>query len=196
VPGVPDSTLETALDAVGNDDFSSWYGKSCKYTFANSDFEIAVCGANEQPDGVIKGITKISGGKYDIEVYTTKFTGTHEIGLTGLALGDYVEAGAAGIWASDATNGTYRVIGYNTPSAIVVKSRGNAVTALAGTLTGTVDGTLADVAAIALSTAGGNTYSDSAVNTAVNAAITSLNLQLKEIQTVLNAVIVQLNKNA
>lgn len=56
---------------------------------------------------------------------------------------------------------------------------------LAGTLTGTVDGTLADVAAIALSTS--DTYADSAVNTAVNTAITSVNLQLKELQTKVNA---------
>ena len=62
--------------------------------------------------------------------------------------------------------------------------------ALAGTLTGTVDGTLADVAAIALSTT--NTYTDAAVNSAVNTAITSVNLQLKELQTVLNAVISKL----
>jgi predicted RecA/RadA family phage recombinase len=58
---------------------------------------------------------------------------------------------------------------------------------LTGSLTGTTDGALADVAAIALSTS--NTYSDAAVNTAVNTAITATNLQLKEIQTVLNAVI-------
>ncbi|MDG4595484.1 MAG: hypothetical protein P9F75_07290 [Candidatus Contendobacter sp.] len=63
---------------------------------------------------------------------------------------------------------------------------------LAGTLTGTVDGALADIAAIALSTAGGNTYSDAAVNAAVNAAITSANLQIKELQTTLNAVIAAL----
>ncbi len=60
------------------------------------------------------------------------------------------------------------------------------VAALAGTLTGTVDGTIEDVAAV--STAGGNTYSDAAINT----AITSINLQLKEIQTVLNAEIAAL----
>jgi len=56
---------------------------------------------------------------------------------------------------------------------------------LAGSLTGTVDGTLADVAAIALSTS--DTYTDSAVNTAVNTAITATNLQLKELQTKVNA---------
>jgi hypothetical protein len=66
-------------------------------------------------------------------------------------------------------------------------SQAAVVAALAGTLTGSVDGTLADVAEIALSTS--DTYTDAAVNTAVNTAITSTNLQLKEIQTQLNAVI-------
>lgn len=56
---------------------------------------------------------------------------------------------------------------------------------LGGTLTGTVDGTLADVADIALSTS--DTYTDSAVNSVVNTAIASVNLQLKELQTKVNA---------
>lgn len=54
---------------------------------------------------------------------------------------------------------------------------------VAGTLTGSADGTIADIAAV--STAGGNTYADAAINT----AITSANLQLKELQVMLNAVI-------
>ena len=61
------------------------------------------------------------------------------------------------------------------------------MTALAGTLTGTIDGTIADVAAVA--TAGGNTYADSAINT----AITSVNLQHKELQAVLNNTVAKLN---
>jgi hypothetical protein len=61
------------------------------------------------------------------------------------------------------------------------------VTALAGALTGTIDGTIADVAAVA--TAGGNTYADSAINT----AITSVNLQHKELQAVLNNTVAKLN---
>lgn len=69
-----------------------------------------------------------------------------------------------------------------------------AIAQLAGTLTGTVDGTLANVAAIALSTS--NTYTDAAVNSAVNTAITSVNLQLKELQTTLNTVIAALNAEA
>lgn len=69
-------------------------------------------------------------------------------------------------------------------------AQGAAVADLAGTLTGTVDGTLADVAAIALSTS--DTYTDAAVNTAVNTAITATNLQLKELQTKVNALLAQL----
>src|ERR1041385_5929400 len=67
------------------------------------------------------------------------------------------------------------------------------VAALTGSLTGTTDGAITDVAAIALSTS--NTYSDSAVNTAVNTAITSINLQHKELQTTVNAILTAL-KNA
>ena len=48
---------------------------------------------------------------------------------------------------------------------------------------------MADIADIALTT--GDTYSDTAVNTAVNTAITAANLQLKELQTALNAILPQ-----
>ena len=65
--------------------------------------------------------------------------------------------------------------------AAVTKTAGAALT---GTLTGTVDGAMEDVAAV--STAGGNTYADSAINT----AITAVNLQLKELQTRLNQLVV------
>lgn len=54
---------------------------------------------------------------------------------------------------------------------------------LTGTLTGSVNGAIADVAAV--STAGGNTYSDAAIN----AVVADVNVQLKELQTTLNAVI-------
>lgn len=57
---------------------------------------------------------------------------------------------------------------------------------IAGTLTGSADGTIADVAAV--STAGGNTYADSAINT----AITSINLQHKELQVKINAILAKL----
>lgn len=58
---------------------------------------------------------------------------------------------------------------------------------LTGTLTGTADGVLANVADVACG--GSTTPSATDVNTAVNGAILDVNLQLKEIQTVLNAVI-------
>lgn len=64
------------------------------------------------------------------------------------------------------------------------------VAALGGSLTGVVTGSMADVSAIALST--GDTYTDAAVNAAVNAAVTEMNLQLKELQTKLNAEIAAL----
>lgn len=55
------------------------------------------------------------------------------------------------------------------------------VAALAGTLTGTVTGTMADISALSTS----DTYSDAAVN----AKITEINLQLKELQTKINAIL-------
>lgn len=64
---------------------------------------------------------------------------------------------------------------------------GSAVADLGGTLTGDVDGTLANIAAIALDT--NDTYADAAVNTAVNTAITAANLQIKELQTKVNALL-------
>jgi hypothetical protein len=91
---------------------------------------------------------------------------------------------------------------------------GSAIADLGGTLTGTTDGDLADVAdvttatatALALSTS--DMYTDSAVNTAVNAAVDAavddavdtavngaildINLQLKEIQTTVNALLASL----
>lgn len=57
------------------------------------------------------------------------------------------------------------------------------VALLAGSMTGSTDGTIANVAAV--TTSGGNTYSD----TMLNAVITDLNLQLKELQVKLNALI-------
>lgn len=56
-----------------------------------------------------------------------------------------------------------------------------ALSALAGTLTGTITGTMADVSALSTS----DTYTDAAVN----AKITAVNLQLKELQTKVNAII-------
>jgi broad specificity polyphosphatase/5'/3'-nucleotidase SurE len=69
-------------------------------------------------------------------------------------------------------------------------TQGAAVASLGGTLTGTTDGDLADIAAIALSTS--DMYTDAAVNTAVNTAITAANLQIKELQTTVNALLASL----
>lgn len=87
---------------------------------------------------------------------------------------------------SGATSGNVELSGKFSNAEAAVQA------ALGGTLTGTVDGTLADVAAVAISSAGGNTYADTTVNTAVNVAVTSVNLQLKEIQTVVNAILTKL----
>lgn len=74
--------------------------------------------------------------------------------------------------------------------SVVAAAQGANIPALGGTLTGTTDGDMADVADIALSTT--DTYTDAAVNTAVNTAIASVNLQLKELQTKVNAIITAL----
>jgi predicted RecA/RadA family phage recombinase len=87
----------------------------------------------------------------------------------------------------------------DTTTLVKLYGRGNGipvatlVAQVAGTLTGTVDGTLANVADIAC--AGGSTPSATNVNTAVNGAILDINLQLKELQTSLNAALTAL-KNA
>lgn len=69
----------------------------------------------------------------------------------------------------------------------------DSVASLAGTLTGSVDGTLADIAATAGSCAGGAEPSaaqvDTAIATAVASIVTGTNLQLKELQTTLNALL-------
>ncbi len=104
----------------------------------------------------------------------SRFTST---AADGVPAGYAVEAVASG--AGDTTGKVLL-----TPCSEAGQAAG--VAALAGTLTGTTDGTLADVAAV--STAGGNTYADSAINT----AITSVNLQLKELQTTINAILTSL----
>lgn len=86
--------------------------------------------------------------------------------------------------------GTRLLAAFGRADPVGTFKQAGAVADLAGTLTGTTDGTITNVAAIALSTA--NTYTDAAVNTAVNAAITSVNLQLKELQTKLNAALAAL----
>jgi len=68
--------------------------------------------------------------------------------------------------------------------------------ALAGTLTGTVDGTLADIAATASAVVGGATPTAAQVDTGIALAVSTIvsgtNLQLKELQTKVNAVIAKL----
>jgi hypothetical protein len=73
---------------------------------------------------------------------------------------------------------------------VINSTQGDNIAALGGTLTGTVDGDLADIADIALDTS--DTYADADVNDAVNTAIASANLQIKEIQTKVNAIITAL----
>lgn len=92
----------------------------------------------------------------------------------------------AGVATAAVGSGAGATTGYVKLNAGASNARAATVAALAGSLTGTVDGTLEDVAAV--STAGGNTYADSAINT----AITAINLQLKELQTTLNATIASL----
>ncbi len=90
---------------------------------------------------------------------------------------------------SQATNDTTVLVSLfgNSPEGY---AQAPVVAALAGTLTGTTDGTLANIADIA--TAGGSTPTAAQVDTAVNGAILSANLQLKELQTTLNAAIAAL----
>ena len=68
---------------------------------------------------------------------------------------------------------------------------------LTGTVTGTADGVLEDIAATAAACAGGATPSatqvDTAVALAVSTIVTGLNLQVKELMTKVNALIVALN---
>ncbi len=59
---------------------------------------------------------------------------------------------------------------------------------LTGTLTGTTDGAMADVSAASAA----DTDTTAASLTSVNTAITAVNLQLKELQTTLNALIDEL----
>lgn len=86
--------------------------------------------------------------------------------------------------------GTTVLAGLGRASPSTTFQQAGAVPNLGGTLTGSTDGTLADVADIALSTT--DTYTDAAVNAAVNAAVADVNLQLKELQTKLNAAITAL----
>lgn len=88
------------------------------------------------------------------------------------------------------TAGTLQIEAGATVTGLAAVSQQTAEADLSGSLTGTTDGALADIAAIALSTS--NTYTDAAVNSAVNTAITSANLQIKELQVKVNALLAKL----
>lgn len=112
-----------------------------------------------------------------------------------VAVAEDVSAGISADDLQDVLGGIGdRLAAVEAVDVVDILTAADALTALAGTLTGTTDGTLADVAAIALSTS--NTYTDAAVNSAVNTAITSVNLQLKELQATVNAIIAALQPTA
>lgn len=77
-----------------------------------------------------------------------------------------------------------------TISAKLTATQAANVAALAGTLTGTTTGTMADVAASACG--GGATPANTDVDTCVASLALAVNLQLKELQTKLNAEIAAL----
>lgn len=156
--------------------------------------------------GNLYGIA-VSGGTTDDEI-ALNLTGAYELAKKASLA---ITQGDALYWDADPGEITKTVtdgnlIGYAYESAagaddtVIVIIGGGAtgaippqaalVAALGGTLTGTVEGTLANVADIAC--AGGSTPSATNVNTAVNGAILDVNLQLKELQTTLNAVIAAL----
>lgn len=149
---------------------------------------IADIAANETGAVAIKGVISVTkvgsqawsvGDKIFWDKTNLRFTKTASSDADTLA-GYAVEAVGSG--AGETTGKVLLIPGLGKKAA--------AVAALAGTLTGTTDGTLADVADIALSTS--NTYTDAAVNAAVNTAIAAVNLQLKELQTTLNAALASL----
>lgn len=91
-----------------------------------------------------------------------------------------------GIAVENAGSAATTVKGFIHPSLSASRegAQGAIVADLGGSLTGSTDGDLADIAALSTS----DTYTDAAVN----AAITSANLQLKELQTKINALLAQL----
>lgn len=127
------------------------------------------------------------------------FTGVNAATTAYLILNDndrYTEAadefdisyGASTVTITNKTGFTWP-IGTTLAIGLAAGAAATSLTTLLGSLTGTIDGTIADVAAVAISSSGGNTYADSTVNTAVNVAVTSINLQLKELQAKVNAII-------
>ena len=88
------------------------------------------------------------------------------------------------------------VVRLNGTSPATAEGPQTTIAAIAGTLTGAVDGTIADIAATAGACAGGSTPTatqvDTAIATAVATIVTGTNLQLKELQTTINAILVAL----
>lgn len=127
-----------------------------------------------------------------------KTEGKVQLAISGLGITDV----GKDVFASDddtftLTQSTNTRIGFvyryvSSGIGIVQFNANNGIVAeVAGTLTGTTDGTIADIAASAGACAGGSTPTaaqvDTAIATAVATIVTGTNLQLKELQTTLNA---------
>jgi predicted RecA/RadA family phage recombinase len=148
---------------------------------AESDIAIAgtgtVCVEGVYSLGKTAGLVITQGDRLFFNTSTKLITKT----ATDVPIGTAFESELAG---SDTVNvNIYENSPEGNPQAAVVA-------ALSGTLTGTTDGALANVANIACG--GGATPSATDVNTAVNGAILDVNLQLKELQTALNAALASL----
>lgn len=110
--------------------------------------------------------------------------------------GDVIEVLLGGLTRVASANQT--TLTDNTGGSVTNATLADGLTAVAvaGTLTGTTDGTVVDCAATAAGCAGGATPSATNVDTAVAAAlaplVTSVNLQLKEIVTMVNTIITDL----
>ncbi len=124
--------------------------------------------ATELETAVLAATGEISDVAYD----ATTWDGVTTIGASKNALRDKIVA----MDAVDATK--------------LTATQAANVAALAGTLTGTVTGTMADVAADAC--AGGATPANTDVDACVASLALEINLQLKELQTKLNAEIAAL----
>jgi len=134
------------------------------------------------------------------------FTGANASGSAYLLLNDNdrfeevddefdITYGASSITITNKTGfswsvGTEVLVGLGRADPSTTFQQAGAVPNLGGALTGSTSGTMADVQDIALSTT--DTYTDAAVNAAVNAAVGEVNLQLKELQTKLNAALTAL----
>jgi hypothetical protein len=133
-----------------------------------------------------------TGGSAGDKKVKLRTTGTVVLPITAAAITDEGKA----VYASDDDTFTFTAtsnshVGYvkrwvsTGYVEVEIQTRKNLMAVLAGTLTGTVDGTIADAAASAC--AGGATPTAAQVDTCVATLATAVNLQLKELQTVLNA---------